>query len=588
MDETNNILGFDFTHLRNGHNCEDEKQSVDDIGPLRELERNLEIKGHKYAENDTTIDRSLMLQSAIIKGDINQLKILNKLKMNFNQCINGKPAFLLAIQYHQFPALSYLLKNGMNLNLPMTPVNGNIIHYCIERKLFIELNQLIKHISPDEIRMLINKPDNNKDTPLLMAIKTDAIPPTTLQLLLDAGADICHKDVKGNNSLHATILKRNLQVLKLILKQSKVICVKDVFEHKGCTRGYDSLNNDNRFTVDKNVLNSHGVNNFQYGLLGPGCANTCDLQKNLFTGCTESEIVMESDSEITEKKKREPSYITVKGRVIERFPKEVIKDIDMYEESDIQMASIALNELNQHGYAPLHLAALSGNCIIAETLIQYGAQKNRKSIECYTPLHYAVSERDLAMVILFIKHYSDLNACIDVNKVTPLMLAVRKDGTVKLTKELIKGGALLNLQDNNGETALATGVYFGAERRSSLLIREGADPNIADFRQHTTPLYWAIFNNRKNLVKLLMHAGATLTHKQFRKFPRNLKIMRDTEMNSFLQHEVKNPKPLERLCSLAVRRHISSMRGGKGVVDTIEQLELPKRLEDSLLLNNIA
>ena len=62
-------------------------------------------------------------------------------------------------------------------------------------------------------------------------------------------------------------------------------------------------------------------------------------------------------------------------------------------------------------------------------------------------------------------------------------------------------------RDHNGTTALHQAVFQNKLDIVNLLIDRGADPNIGD-ENVWTPLYWAVERRRIDMVKLLLNRGA--------------------------------------------------------------------------------
>lgn len=108
-----------------------------------------------------------------------------------------------------------------------------------------------------------------------------------------------------------------------------------------------------------------------------------------------------------------------------------------------------VNALNQKGESPLMLAALKGHRDIAAQLIKKGADINKTG---WTPLHYAASYGDLALISLLL----DKHAYIDAespNGTTPLMMAAMY-GTGEAVDLLLAEGADARLKNQQGMTAL--------------------------------------------------------------------------------------------------------------------------------------
>ena len=102
---------------------------------------------------------------------------------------------------------------------------------------------------------------------------------------------------------------------------------------------------------------------------------------------------------------------------------------------------------------------------------------------------------------------SDFNQRDQGNR--PPLINAAIDNSVAVTKSLLEAGAHVNSQDSLGNSALhyAAQAYF--PEIAAILIRNGATVDIQD-QNGNTPLWRAIFNSRGRgeLVTMLLKAGA--------------------------------------------------------------------------------
>ncbi|MFT4194696.1 ankyrin repeat domain-containing protein, partial [Ottowia sp.] len=97
----------------------------------------------------------------------------------------------------------------------------------------------------------------------------------------------------------------------------------------------------------------------------------------------------------------------------------------------------------------LMMAALKGELDIARALIAKGAQVNRPG---WSPLHYAATGGDTAMIRLLLERRAEVDAR-SPNESTPLMLAARY-GTVEAVQMLLRAGADPRARNQLGMDAL--------------------------------------------------------------------------------------------------------------------------------------
>lgn len=92
------------------------------------------------------------------------------------------------------------------------------------------------------------------------------------------------------------------------------------------------------------------------------------------------------------------------------------------------------------------------------------------------------------------------------NKTAALMYAA-KNNNAEAVARLIKTGADVNAQDNDGMTALMWAAWYNAADAAKMLIEAGSDVNARD-KGGKTALIIAEDHNAKDVMALLKAAGA--------------------------------------------------------------------------------
>lgn len=123
-----------------------------------------------------------------------------------------------------------------------------------------------------------------------------------------------------------------------------------------------------------------------------------------------------------------------------------------------------INRLNANGESALMIAALRGNLELATKLVEKGADINKTG---WTPLHYAASGGQLAIIALLLDHSAYIDA-ESPNRTTPLMMA----------------------------------AMYGSPQAVKLLLQEGADPNVKN-QQGLTALHFAQRGNRNDSIEAI-------------------------------------------------------------------------------------
>lgn len=157
---------------------------------------------------------------------------------------------------------------------------------------------------------------------------------------------------------------------------------------------------------------------------------------------------------------------------------------------------------NNSGYTPLAVAASSGGRIdTLRRLIAANADVNAELHGGSTALSMA-SARSSGVAVDIL-----LAAKADPDRDKPLLNAVRY-GRTDIIKKLIEAGAKTDLQDSDGHGLLHLAAQQGAEETARLLLEKGLEIDERDRQHGYTPLQWAVYYNRMQMVEFLLEQGA--------------------------------------------------------------------------------
>ncbi len=117
-----------------------------------------------------------------------------------------------------------------------------------------------------------------------------------------------------------------------------------------------------------------------------------------------------------------------------------------------------------------------------------------------TPLHIAVKNRDLKMVIYLLDRGADIDVQ-DINGLTPLHYAIGQK-RIKIVKYLVKRGADIESVNNYGITPLHQAAYSGRVEIVEFLLMNGADV-FAKNDNNSTPYDLAKAKHRVGVSELL-------------------------------------------------------------------------------------
>ena len=169
-----------------------------------------------------------------------------------------------------------------------------------------------------------------------------------------------------------------------------------------------------------------------------------------------------------------------------------------------------VNKRTPYGTTPLDRAVNANLRDIVRLLLDGGADVNAKDNWDWTPLHSSIySSKDMAelkaMVELLMAHGANVNAKDGAGR-TPLWYA-EKEGYTDILKLLLPVGSKINRKDDFGQTALHHAAINGWEDSSQILLDRGAEINSQD-KEAMTPLYHAAGEGHEQVVEILLGRGA--------------------------------------------------------------------------------
>ncbi|MBZ3869259.1 Palmitoyltransferase ZDHHC13 [Sciurus carolinensis] len=126
-----------------------------------------------------------------------------------------------------------------------------------------------------------------------------------------------------------------------------------------------------------------------------------------------------------------------------------------------------------------------------------------------TPLHWAIRQGHLPMVILLLQHGAD-PSLIDGEGFSSIHLAVLFQH-MPIIAYLISKGQSVNMTDVNGQTPLMLSAHkvIGPEP-TGFLLKFNPSLNVVDKIHQNTPLHWAVTAGNVNAVDKLLEAGSSL------------------------------------------------------------------------------
>jgi ankyrin repeat protein len=162
---------------------------------------------------------------------------------------------------------------------------------------------------------------------------------------------------------------------------------------------------------------------------------------------------------------------------------------------------------NKNGQTPLHLAVQDADPMIAELLINFGADVDAMDNYDMSPLHWALKVcRNDATAQLLLAHGANFLVS-DSNGWTPLHSASRYDHP-SIVELLLKSGADIDVRDNENMTPLLCALQrWGSDAATRLLLENGASQHVRN-KEGQTPLHLASQMNSSDIIGSLLKMGA--------------------------------------------------------------------------------
>ncbi len=161
------------------------------------------------------------------------------------------------------------------------------------------------------------------------------------------------------------------------------------------------------------------------------------------------------------------------------------------------------NSVNVDGDSPALLAAQNDGIEIIKLLGAAKADLNLSNA-AYTPLSYAISQENAALVSALLQSGADPNTKPS-SGASPIFQAVNTPEIIKL---LLDAKANPNVLDDYGQTPLMNAIQVDAVKSAEAFIAGGADVNFRD-RNGATALTLAQNSMRTEITELLKKNGAT-------------------------------------------------------------------------------
>ena len=175
-------------------------------------------------------------------------------------------------------------------------------------------------------------------------------------------------------------------------------------------------------------------------------------------------------------------------------------------QSELDYSTRDLDAVDSSGRSCLCWAAARGDVESLNTLISYGANINLPDSQGNTPLHHA---RTVTCIDTLLNAGADIHAR-NRSGHTPLHTVCRGAGDLALLKRFLDAGVAIDATDNGGETALSNTAFNKHTDCALLLIRRGANLDLAN-GGGDAPIHMSLYCNVHTVLRELLHCGAVYT-----------------------------------------------------------------------------
>ncbi|KAH9066250.1 ankyrin repeat-containing domain protein [Lactarius vividus] len=355
--------------------------------------------------------------------------------------------------------------------------------------------------NPEVARMLIdhganvNAEDNNLRTPLHHVVEghyeSQEVGVRLSRLLLECGVDVNAQDINRQTPLHLASINGRLEIVRVLLEHA---AMKNDRGQNSSRRGLEERGVEvNARRMDDwtplHLASYHGRLEIVRVLLDHGASANAENNQG-----------------------ETPLYLVSRGA---------------YDSQDdgVYVAQLLLerggnaNAQRKDNWTPLHAASYFGRPGIVRILLDHGAEANaenrqsKNSLDQVSRGEYGSQEDGARVAQLLLDRGVDMNAS-DKDHWTPLHSASYY-GRSEIVRVLLDHGANVNVENHEGETPLelvSRGKYNSegdGVRVAQLLLDRGADVK-AQPKGHWTPLNWASYYGRPDIVRLLVDHGATV------------------------------------------------------------------------------
>ncbi|KAJ3028519.1 UNVERIFIED_CONTAM: hypothetical protein HDU68_001515 [Siphonaria sp. JEL0065] len=391
----------------------------------------------------------------------------------------------LAADMGRVEVIELLLENGANADakdsISMTPLHLAAQHGYLEI-----VRALVDHGAKVEPK------DSQGQSPFYFAIKNEHIP--VAEYLASKGATVRCTDAYGQTCAFVATIDGRLESLKFLAKHGVPLDAEN--PEDGSTPLVYAVSQDLPEVVqyllengaNKNKARSKSEQNAFHRAVNYGQFNSVRIllkhggtKINARTSSKKTALHFASGD----------GYFDIAELLLEHGANANVKD-------EIQMT-------------PLHLAASNNHADIVNLLLDNGAEIDATSGKKLTPLHYAVTSGHKEIALLLLDRGANANQLFN-NGLMNLLHWASQEGNLFWVKELVDRGVDVGIKNSDAMTALHLAIKTGYQNVAMHLLTNGEGMEVRGL-QGWTALHWAVVYKNLKLVKRLVELGANVNVK---------------------------------------------------------------------------
>ncbi|XP_073678272.1 transient receptor potential cation channel, subfamily N, member 1 [Garra rufa] len=367
---------------------------------------------------------------------------------------DGRSALHLAAA-HAKEEIVKILARKTDANLPAGPNNQLPLHYAASRTTggHLVVQTLLKFSSKDA-RLT---PDKDGCLPLLLAVEAGNV--GTVRELLSGQSELQIKAVKtanGDTALHICCRRKDVEMAKVLVEFGA---------------NPDSQNND--WQTPLHIAALEGDENMLKFLYH------CKASPNILDKMERSPLHIAAEQGhtnvveiLTEKFKSCVLARTKDGNTLLHIASQCGHPATALA---LLRKGVPLHMPNKSGAVCLHAAAKRGHTAVVKALLQKGAHVDATAKNGQTALHIAVENCKPQVVQMLLGFGAHVQLRGGKAQETPLHIAARIREGERAADMLLKSGADVNAEQENGETAMHVAARHGALQMIRALIQDGGD-----------------------------------------------------------------------------------------------------------------